>query len=695
MKFGVAKSILTVHAVVLGVGMLLSTVIYLQGHGIREGTTIFYEQDLPVLERLSNFKLAILEQQPILYEYYATMDRAAFKRRQAPNDKRIEDGLRDFRKIFPARIELVEIEDLYGRIRQVGVQLDDVMKARDIDRDRARSLLAATRPLSADINQRVDGLVGAIQHEVALRARETNDRIERITWIVVLFSGTLFVAVLVVGYYVNAYLAEVAERRRLALFPERNPNPVLSLALDGTVVYANASALKLMEEVGAGEAGLFPPDFGEKLDRLRSSAVESVHWEHPVSGHILDCSIHLLKDLGVAHAYLTDITERKRAEESLKESEERFRQVAEMTGEWIWEQDPQGYYIYSNAAVKDILGYEPEEVVGRHYYGLLTPEDRKHWSDEMPEGGGVKKRFFRLINHYRHKDGHEIFTESTGEPIFDNGGQPVKWRGVDRDLTQRMQAEEAARRAEVKLAVARNEMTIARQIQESLLPAEPLVLPAVRVAGYCLPATQVGGDYFDYFQRGDGGIDVVIADVSSHSVGAALFMVEARSTLRAQTCLCANANKTLACLNETLYEDLDRAGYFITMFYLQYDPVTGRLNYANAGHMPPFLLRRREVAYSQLDGDGLILGVKSVVHFEERALSLEKGDVIFLYTDGIVEAENPKGELFGTERLAEVLTRHGHLEPEALIDGVMEELRSFSSRESFTDDVTMVIMKVT
>jgi PAS domain S-box-containing protein len=694
MKLGATKRLLTIHAVVLCVGLALSTLIYLHGQAIVEGTALLYEQDVPKLERLTNFKLAIVEQQPTLYEYYVTMDRSTFKRREAANNKIIEEGLRVFRRTFPHRKELLEIKDEYGRIRQLGVKLDDVMKAPDVEWDQARSLLAATQPLTTDINKRVDGLVSTMRHEVARRARETNDRIERITEIVALFSATLFLVVLVAGYYLNAYLAEGAERRRLALFPERNPNPILSLGLDGTVIYANASAQKLMNAVGSEETGLFPPDLADRLDRLRGSTAESVHWEHPVRGRILDCSIHLLEDLNVAHAYLTDITERKRAERSLKESEERFRQVAEMTGEWIWEQNPAGFYIYSNAALKNILGYEPEELVGTHYYELLTPEDRKHWSTEM-SADDEKKSFFHLTNHYRHKDGHEVFTEYTGEPILDDTGRIVKWRGVDRDLTQRMQAEEAARRAEVKLAGVRKEMTIAHEIQESLFPGEPLLLPNVRIAGYCLPAAQVGGDYFDYFRRGEDRIDVVIADVSGHSVGAALFMVATRATLRSPTHQEGSAAEILACLNGSLHEDLDHAGFFITMFYMQYNPVTGQLNYANAGHMPPFLFHERDLACSTLDTDGLILGVETQVQFEERTLSLNSGDIVFLYTDGIVEADNADSEFYGTERLAEVLARCRHLEPEALIDQVMEDLRSFCKRDCFTDDVTMVVMKVT
>ena len=141
--------------------------------------------------------------------------------------------------------------------------------------------------------------------------------------------------------------------------------------------------------------------------------------------------------------FMHDLTERKRVEAALRESEERFRQVASMTGEWIWEQDPSGVYIYASSAVKDILGYEPEAILGRNYQELYTREQRESVVDELPESPYIQDRFFRLLNRYRHKDGHEVITESTGEPIYDAEGRLIKWRGLDRDITtQRHQAEE-------------------------------------------------------------------------------------------------------------------------------------------------------------------------------------------------------------------------------------------------------------
>lgn len=384
-----------------------------------------------------------------------------------------------------------------------------------------------------------------------------------------------------------------------------------------------------------------------------------------------------------------DISERKKMEQALRESEERFRQVAQMTGEWIWEQDPSGHFTYCSGAVKEILGYRPEEMLGRHYCEFFTLEAQESGACKSPD----EKRFFRIVSHYRHKDGHEIFTESSGEPILDAQAQLIKWRGVDRDITKQLEAQELIRRAQISLAVARNELRIARQIQESLLPTEPLILPEVQVVGYCLPASQVGGDYFDYYHRPDHRVDVAIADVSGHSVGPALFMVETRSALKTQIRTKFTAANTLAALNDSLYEDLNRADHFITMFYMQYHITTGEINYASAGHSPPLLLRCGGAACTKLEADGLIFGVKKEVSFEEKRTPLEKGDIVFLYTDGIIEAESKQGDFFGSERLCETLIMHRHLAPQDLIKVVVKNLQDFCESKTFKDDVTMVVFK--
>ncbi|HWO99999.1 MAG TPA: PAS domain S-box protein [Methylococcus sp.] len=610
---------------------------------------------------------------------------------------------------------------------------------------------------------------------------------------------------------------------------DQSPSAVLIADLHGRIQYVNRGFVRLTGYPAEELVGT-RPSLGEGRDKERWRRLhETIRSRGERYGEVADCrkngetywaleSITPIRDAaGAITHYLViqqDITEQKRDKEALAESEERFRQVAEMAGEWLWEQDPEGRYLYSSGAVRNILGFEPEEVLGKHYLDLLTPGDREHWMTTLSAAGSVEKPFFRLINRYRHKDGHEVYTESTGAPIFDEHGRLVKWRGVDHDITARKTYEDELRvrnraieSASVGINIAdarapglpniyvnpalsritgysreelmhhsmrmlqgpdtdpeaiekirgairagqpcevtlknyrkdgtlfwnellispvrdeegvvthyigiqtdvterrraeeeRHQLEIAKQIQLSLLPKEPLRLPTAEIAGLCVPATHVGGDYFDYFACADL-VDIVIADVSGHSVGAALIMTEARSALRTEARRTLNVTggnggvgEILSDLNEMLYEDLSGADLFITMFYVRYDCSTRTLSYANAGHGFALLLRNGEQSCVPLDADGLVLGVRKGIAFEEKSLKLNPGDWVLLYTDGVVEAQNGEGEFFGICRLCQRFSNHRALTPEQLVQEILAELHAFGGNVPFQDDVSMVAFKI-
>jgi sigma-B regulation protein RsbU (phosphoserine phosphatase) len=394
----------------------------------------------------------------------------------------------------------------------------------------------------------------------------------------------------------------------------------------------------------------------------------------------------------------------KKIQFALTESEERFQQMAEMTGEWLWEQDKIGFYIYCSAAVSQILGYQPAEFIGKHYTALLTPKDQSTHQQfahqDLP--------FYGLINHYQHKDGHHVLTESTGLPIKNAGGALIKWRGVDRDITAKKIAEKQIRQAQISLAIAQNEITIAQKIQTSLLPSAPIATPEFEVTGVCLPAEKIGGDYFDYFFCNEGHLAMVIADVSGHSIGPALFMVEARSAIRAQALQSVSTSQLLALLNQFLFDDLNKTDYFISLFYCHYNAVTQQLHYANAGHPTPLLLSRtRHTAPSclvinqqnslycySLDAEGMVFGVRKIVFFEEQQLPLTTGDTLLIYTDGLLEAENSQGEFFGLQRLSQLLLDNAQQAPAELITTVLSALSLFCQRTTFNDDITLMAFTV-
>jgi len=239
----------------------------------------------------------------------------------------------------------------------------------------------------------------------------------------------------------------------------------------------------------------------------------------------------------------------------------------------------------------------------------------------------------------------------------------------------------------------RREMEIARRIQMSLLPERPPEMEGLELAGRCVPASAVGGDYYDFFLA-DGRVGLLIADVSGHSVGPALMMAITRGVLRSEIARGKSPAQVLAATNATMYEDLSQAELFITAFYASYEKGTRTLTYANGGHNPPFVWRAREGRCTPLDADGMLIGILEDVFYEERATELHPGDVLVLYTDGVTEARNERGEQFGEKRLHRVVAERGHLSAQELLDEIHRRVREFSGGLPPRDDITTVVMKV-
>lgn len=238
------------------------------------------------------------------------------------------------------------------------------------------------------------------------------------------------------------------------------------------------------------------------------------------------------------------------------------------------------------------------------------------------------------------------------------------------------------------------ELQIARTIQMGLLPTRPPEIRGISLAGTCIPAREVGGDYFDYFSRGPAILDLIIADVSGHNVGAALLMAEVRTFIQAEAKKLQNPDDILFALNEFLYDDLTRAELFISMFYLAFNTCTGELTFSNAGHNSPLIWREDTQSCEWLDAEGLILGIKRNFTYEKKRVPLNPGDILLLYTDGITEASNPDNEMFGEIRLCTLLKEYHSLPPQQIIDGLYRQVRSFTGSQFLADDVSLVAMKM-
>jgi serine phosphatase RsbU (regulator of sigma subunit) len=247
------------------------------------------------------------------------------------------------------------------------------------------------------------------------------------------------------------------------------------------------------------------------------------------------------------------------------------------------------------------------------------------------------------------------------------------------------QQEEARERQRIE-----QELRVARQIQQTLLPKSLPTLKHYQIAAYYRPARQVGGDFYDFFDLGDGRLGLVVGDASGKGIPAALVMASTRSVLRTVAQREGVApGQVLAEANEILYPEIP-PNMFVTCFYAILDPKSGQLLYANAGHDLPYLHRNGDA--EELRARGMPLGLMPGMSYEEKEIVFDAGDGALFYSDGLVEAHDPKGEMFGFPRLQALIAEHG--EERSLGNFLLEELYTFVG-ESWEqeDDITLLTLE--
>jgi len=238
----------------------------------------------------------------------------------------------------------------------------------------------------------------------------------------------------------------------------------------------------------------------------------------------------------------------------------------------------------------------------------------------------------------------------------------------------------------------RRELELGRQIQHDMLPQGSLMLGLTEIKGVSVPAREVGGDFFNYFQLRDGRIALLVGDVSGKGVGAALLMANLQAALRTRLAL----GQDLASLAQELDVDIDRTTpgpVYATLFVGILDPATHHLRCVNAGHNPQYVLRT-DGRLDRMESTGRPIGLLSGGGYAEQAFDVAAGDVLFFYTDGCVEAENASGDMFGSERLEQALASAAGLGADQVMAKVEAEVGRFRAGVELQDDATMMVVKV-
>ncbi len=242
-----------------------------------------------------------------------------------------------------------------------------------------------------------------------------------------------------------------------------------------------------------------------------------------------------------------------------------------------------------------------------------------------------------------------------------------------------------------------SELAIAREVQNQLFPKDVPFTRTLELKGVCNPARMVSGDYYDFMALTESSLAFAIGDVAGKGISAALLMATIQSTMRTQLSATNGAGPRhfstaalVSTLNRQLYATTAPEKY-ATFYFALYDDLTHTLSYTNAGHLAPILLRGNTI--STLDSTGTVVGAFPVARYGEKHVQMEQGDMLVAYTDGIVEPENAYGEMFGEDRLKELLLKYANVDSSEIIARTMEAVNVWTGAGELQDDMTMVVAR--
>ena len=284
--------------------------------------------------------------------------------------------------------------------------------------------------------------------------------------------------------------------------------------------------------------------------------------------------------------------------------------------------------------------------------------------------------------------------EAMNRGAFDFVTKPLDFEDlqvtIERTLRHLLEWREALSSRD-QLVALQNELNIASQMQQSILPAQFPRGPDFQVYASMTPARNVGGDFYDIVHLEDNRIGVAIADVSDKGVPAALYMMSSRTLLKGAAIGCESPSQVLDEVNNLLQDDSD-TGMFVTLFYGIYDPATNEFTYANGGHNPPLIVHADGSSTVLAMTGGVALGVVPSIQYEQTTVAISPGDTILLYTDGITDATNEEGEFFGLERLQATFAGNPPRDSRAANDAVFEALQNFVGDAAQADDITCLAL---
>ena len=355
-------------------------------------------------------------------------------------------------------------------------------------------------------------------------------------------------------------------------------------------------------------------------------------------------------------------------------------------------------FVRWNRTEEEALGIDRSAAIGKSDYDFFPEEQARFFEakDRAVLTGGQMVDIPEEAIQTAHRGLRFLHTIKV--PVLGADGTPKYLVGISEDITDRKRAQEELARAREQ------EVEIGFKIQQTLLLEQPPQdLPGVRAAALTIPSQRIDGDFYDFFNHRDTCLDVIVGDVMGKGIPAALLGAATKSHfLQALSRLISLAapgvlpepKDIVTLAHSEVARQLIELESFVTVCYARFDLVERRLELVDCGHTTTIHYQAATAACRLLQGENLPLGVSESEIFEQMSVRVEPGDVFLFYSDGLTEARNAEGELFGIERLSECVRQHGHLEPRDLIEQIRLEAVAFSRSERFGDDLTCVAVQI-
>lgn len=376
---------------------------------------------------------------------------------------------------------------------------------------------------------------------------------------------------------------------------------------------------------------------------------------------------------------VVDITARKEAEQRLLKSEEKFRRIVQTAGEGFVLMDQNLAISEVNDAFCILSGYERKELLGKSPLDLIS--ESQHPFIVSNREALLESDYRKIETNITAKNGRSIPVLIHRNTLRDDRGEIIGQMAFVTDMTAHKKA-----------------LALAAEVQRSLQPRAGPPIEGVDIAGRNISCDEVGGDYFDFIwrqEKPDSPFSVIVGDISGHGVDSALLMTTARAFLRMRATQPGTVSEIVSAMNRQLSGDMAETDKFMTLFYLTIDIAKKRIEWVRAGHDPALIYDPKQDLFEELKGSGVALGIDDRYQYiSSRKTGISAGQIIAVGTDGIWEARDKNGIMFGKERFKEIIRSQADADADTIVKTVFDDLTRHSRGRRHEDDITLVIVKI-